>query len=385
MKRGHCPICGCFKKNKLFERDFSCMREIMPFLKYTVYECCECGFVYAGDINEAMPLSQYYDLCSKYNEENYYASTNSNKRFEMISEIFEEKIDKNSAILEIGCAEGFLLRTLGNRGYTNLHGLEPSSQCVSFAKNELNLDVAYGGIGNMNCVKHKRFDVIILEQVLEHIDDPKAAILEMKKYLNEDGIICIGVPDAGGFLSNVDFYRQFSSEHINYFSEGAMTNLLNVCGFSKIQVVRNTDEGTFISLWKVDGRSHPVKIEYDISGSEGVKTYISKNALYTEKLREKWEMLKDKLSKYNGKYNVWGGGTYTATLVQMGIIDASDVISVIDTNRNFTGKKVLGKKIIQPKDINNNNPILISVYSNTVSSVKSDIKKYGFKNQIIEF
>jgi SAM-dependent methyltransferase len=381
MIRTCCPICGSSEKMEMFERDFSGMREIVPFLKYTVYACKKCGMVYAGDISESMTLSQYYDICSKYTDNNYYLSTSSSKRFEMISGLFEKEIDKDASILEIGCAEGFLLDMLLKRGYSNVFGIEPSSQCVSYARENLHLDVVEGGLGNMHSLGQKKFDVIVLEQVLEHIEDSKDAILEMNDHLTENGKICIGVPDAGAFKENIDFYRQFSSEHINYFSEGSITNLMNSCGFEKIKVLRNDSEKTFITLWKRTGCIKDIR--FDRLGVETVETYISKNELYTEKLREKVNKSLANLSEKDKKFYIWGGGTFTATLVQMQLIDPLDILAVIDTNRNFHGHKIFGKTIISPEYIKNDNPILISVYGNAVNSIRSYIQKKCISNRII--
>lgn len=63
------------------------------------------------------------------------------------------------------CAEGFLLDMLLKRGYSNVFGIEPSSQCVSYARENLHLDVVEGGLGNMQSLGKKKFDVIVLEQV----------------------------------------------------------------------------------------------------------------------------------------------------------------------------------------------------------------------------
>lgn len=384
MIRKNCPICHSKDNKKIFQRDFSRMTEIMPFERYSVYECQECGFIYAGDIVESMPLSRYYDLCSKYSNESYNLDTASRQRFEIILKLFKERVPKDASILEIGCAEGFFLDMLRSDGYICIEGIEPSSQCVQYARDELGLNVIEGGLGNLKKLDNKKFDVIVSEQVLEHIVNPYTAIEEMTRYLADDGLLCIGVPDAGAFSDHIDFFRQFSSEHINYFSEGSLANLMRQNGFEKLCIVRNAEQGTLVSLWK-SNHNGKQNVLYDYSGTEAVNRYVRANKEYAEELKQRAFQYDDVLVHDDGKnYNIWGAGTYTATLIQFGIISVANVTCIIDGNRNYQGHEILGRKVISPDEITNDNPILIAVYGKTKDSIRKEIKKRGLKNQIME-
>ena len=64
--RNVCPVCGGETNICLFKRDFSGMKKIVPFSGYNIVKCRTCGMIYAGDVAEALPLSEYYSLFSKY-------------------------------------------------------------------------------------------------------------------------------------------------------------------------------------------------------------------------------------------------------------------------------------------------------------------------------
>ena len=383
MKREVCPICGSSDKTGLFERDFSGMCEITPFMHYEVFNCNNCGAVYAGEIQESMPLDRYYRLCSKYSNKEYNLSSSSRRRFLNITGLFEELIPKDASILDIGCAEGFLLDMLRNHGYEKVYGIEPSKDCVNYARDNLHINVTFGGLSDMDGLGSNRYDVIILEQVLEHIMSPENAIREMLKFLKDDGILCIGVPDLDSFVDQTDFYRQFSTEHINYFSVCSLKNLMKRHGLRKLISKRDTEEDTFVSFWQRTDDAD-LTLEFDYSGSDAIKAYIRQNEELTKSLKKRTDKQGNVLSSRGGRFNVWGSGTYLATLIQTGIINSSNIISVIDKNRNYQGHRIYDAEIIAPSDIDNDDPILIAVYGNSAVSVKNDIRQLKISNDILE-
>ena len=130
------------------------------------------------------------------------------RRFESYKELI-----KGSEILDFGCGRGGFIqlskkiskRSVGlelniiNREYLNNIGV----QCVN-TLSELNDD---------------KFDLITLNHVFEHLNDPVNILIELKKYLKSDGIIIIEVPHARDLLLetfNLESFKDFIfwSEHL---------------------------------------------------------------------------------------------------------------------------------------------------------------------------
>lgn len=130
------------------------------------------------------------------------------RRFESYKELI-----KGSEILDFGCGKGEFLeltnkiskRSVGvelhniNREYINNIGI----QCVKTIS-ELTDD---------------KFDVITLNHVFEHLNDPIKTLVELQKHLKNDGVLIIEVPHAKDLLLesfNLDSFRNFSlwSEHL---------------------------------------------------------------------------------------------------------------------------------------------------------------------------
>ena len=130
------------------------------------------------------------------------------RRFESYKELIN-----GSEILDFGCGRGGFIkltkkiskRSVGlelniiNREYLNNIGV----QCVN-KLSELNDD---------------KFDLITLNHVFEHLNDPINILVELQKYLKNDGIIIIEVPHARDLLLetfNLKSFKNFTlwSEHL---------------------------------------------------------------------------------------------------------------------------------------------------------------------------
>ena len=154
-------------------------------------------------------------------------------------------------------------------------------------------------------------------------------------------------------------------------------------GLRKLISKRNTEEDTFVSFWQRTDDAD-LTLEFDYSGSDAIKAYIRQNEELTKSLKKRTDKQRNVLSGRGGRFNVWGSGTYLATLIQTGIINSSNIISVIDKNRNYQGHRIYDAEIIDPSDIDNDAPILIAVYGNSADSVKNDIRQLKISNEILE-
>ena len=94
-------------------------------------------------------------------------------------------INKNSSILDFGCGAGSFLKKLNGAGYTDLSGVEvsevkPSITCDSFVITKT--------------IQKRKYDVILMMDVLEHIEDDSAALIRIKSHLKPGGKLLLSVP-----------------------------------------------------------------------------------------------------------------------------------------------------------------------------------------------
>ena len=273
--------------------------------------------------------------------------------------VIEKFIPKDAGILDVGCAGGNLLEELRKKGYICLRGLEPSAVNAEYAKERFGLNVDVGGIGSDLNFYDKKFDLVIVEQVLEHIFDLDAAITQLSDLITDKGYLGIGVPDSDLYADKIDLYQQFSSEHINYFSLGSLENLMHIHGFKLASCVQSKEQMTMHTLWQKSESKE--NILYDTKGVDNIRKYLSVNDEAIRRVKDEGVIKPDKY------YNVWGTGTLLAALIQFGVIPMDHVLNIVDGNKNYQGHDIYGHKIISPGEIKDDNPILICSLSSAES------------------
>lgn len=93
--------------------------------------------------------------------------------------------NKNSSILDFGCGTGSFLKKLNSVGYTDLSGVEISETKPSSASDCFVIT---------KTIPKRKYDVILMMDVLEHIEDDSAALIKIKSHLKPGGILLLSVP-----------------------------------------------------------------------------------------------------------------------------------------------------------------------------------------------
>lgn len=145
-------------------------------------------------------------------------------RFECLVEANYGKYfkDKNCTILEIGSYKGFTINALKKHTEDdNIYAVELSDEAAEFSKTLTGLKNIYSEDLFSFLPKHERkFDVIIMKAVFEHIDKDKAGLaLELiKMSLKEGGVALISVPNMSWLMATHERYMDFTHE-IGYTKE----------------------------------------------------------------------------------------------------------------------------------------------------------------------
>lgn len=134
-------------------------------------------------------------------------------------------------ILEIGCGQGWLLEELKKEGF-NVVGIEPSvSGAVIASQKGLN-------IVNANfpseTLKDKKYDLIILAQVFEHIKDPRLFIDELLAILSKNGKILFVQTNWKGLMPRFfksSWYAWVPEQHYWHFTPKGLAYILKKNGF----------------------------------------------------------------------------------------------------------------------------------------------------------
>ena len=162
-----------------------------------------------------------------------------NSRWEAICTVCDRFFGKTQglSLFDIGFGFAQALLYFRSRGM-EVSGLEPSPEGVAYAR-ELGLDVYGAGIEDFDCVGTRRFDVVTLFNVLEHLRSPAETLLNIKsKLLATNGLLVIDVPNefndfqvAADAEHNLGQWWVCPPNHINYFSATSLKVLLQKCGY----------------------------------------------------------------------------------------------------------------------------------------------------------
>jgi 2-polyprenyl-3-methyl-5-hydroxy-6-metoxy-1,4-benzoquinol methylase len=104
--------------------------------------------------------------------------------------------DSNYSILELGCGEGFTGREiLKARKAIRYTGIELDENSANIAKTFLS-EVIVGDVSNADLSGHiERHDVLILSEVVEHLQEPWSAVARLMKCVKIGGLVFASSPN----------------------------------------------------------------------------------------------------------------------------------------------------------------------------------------------
>lgn len=134
-------------------------------------------------------------------------------------------LTKGSSLLDYGCGWGLFLTYLRECGYTNVHGYDPYSAVDAYHDPAL--------------LQPAAFDYVLLQDVVEHVEDPRVLFREMDGYLKPGGHVLVGTPCADGISLRkpVDYWLQLHPPyHLHMYSRAALTALGREQGWTVVDV-----------------------------------------------------------------------------------------------------------------------------------------------------
>ena len=151
--------------------------------------------------------------------------------------------------LDVGCGEGNALAYFASKSFI-VTGLDYSLAGVQ-SKNPKYIDSLIVGDIYTSLEKQiflqKKYDVIMLQNVLEHVLDPIDLMLNLKKLITPNGLICISVPNDFSITQMAAIsYGHIQSafwvsppDHLNYFNNESLLEVASVTGYDILDMIAN--------------------------------------------------------------------------------------------------------------------------------------------------
>jgi len=346
-----CPICGNDYGEVYKTIRMKLPQDVILPDNYEVVTCEKCGFAYA-DVRGTQELyNKYYDNSNVYSMDAVLRKKIIRQRDKSRLEFIEKTVEKNARILDVGSGSGALLILLQQNGFKSLVGLDPSEKSIK----NLEEKGIKGELRNIFDIvpkdMKKQFDLVCFTAVLEHIYDLNQCIEQLKKYLADDGKIYIEVPDVEGFWDGkLPVPHYFNQEHINYFSNISLDNLLNKHGM----IVHSRKSMVVSDVEEVEKTVAVMYKKQDICG-EINKDFIAGQIIkkYFDYIENNQKQSYEKLLAFiaGRKVMIWGTGAQAMQLLADKPEIVNHVIGFVDNNAVKVGKKILGISIFSPREL----------------------------------
>ncbi len=242
METVNCVICGSPDGRPLFQK---ASRNGTPF---TLVRCPVCGLEYVSPRPDPEEISAFYSD-SYFTERtdrgyNNYFSETTRHEIERVVNLnlrdlgffeFEKGLGDEKRVLDIGCAAGYFLSLMNDRGWETT-GVDISPSCVEFARGA---GLAVYEDDYLEIAFARPFDLITLWASIEHLHYPDRFLEKARSELKPNGRLFISTCRAGGLnfmrLYGKDWRFYNFPEHLYFFSRPAIKKLLERKGFKIVQ------------------------------------------------------------------------------------------------------------------------------------------------------
>ncbi|MBS1666938.1 MAG: class I SAM-dependent methyltransferase [Bacteroidetes bacterium] len=188
-----CPVCGT---NGIFWRDTKDWEYKTSDDSYTYLQCPSCLTIYINEIPKDLSLiypSNYYSFTKKSNSLLFRLKNWLD--FQFYKPILKSLDAQTLSVLDVGGGTGEvadMLKKYDKRiAYSEIVDIDQEAQKIALDK---------GHVYNISTIEEfsteKKFNLILLLNIIEHVADPEKLITKVGQMLSPDGFIIIKTPNA---------------------------------------------------------------------------------------------------------------------------------------------------------------------------------------------
>lgn len=201
--------------------------------KWHIYKCANCSFMFVYPYLTDRQLNLLYSgFDNNIFEKNSITVNDSKQSLRFINKYRDKQIN----MLDIGCGNGCFLEEASNN-FWRVSGVEISSKLIKFLKRIYHFPIYQGNILSINI--HKKYDILTLNQVIEHFPKPRLLIKRCFKLLNTNGLIYIATPNISSYAYKIrkdKFDYMIPPEHLSYFNKNTLCDILTSEGFKVLGI-----------------------------------------------------------------------------------------------------------------------------------------------------
>ena len=158
---------------------------------------------------------------------------------------FIQKFIKAGKLFDLGAGWGHFMLAGKELGY-DVYGVEISEQPYLYCVNDLKLPVDHIDFFEMD--ESRKFDIITMWDVLEHIDKADEFLSKCNKLTHPGGFLFLQVPQIDSYFAKLhrDNWKMMGLDHVNYFSKKTITRILEKNGYEVLSIKSSFEIKLFI-------------------------------------------------------------------------------------------------------------------------------------------
>ena len=351
-----CPICGTRSARPLHHQRYATFDDSALPDDTRIVACDDCGVVYAASTATADDYRRHYALHSKYDTAAKASGSGETvadaARLDDLVRFVAPSLRPSSSIADVGAGRGGLLDAFRRHGFEDLAGIDPSAGCVATMRSR----GFAAGVGTLEDdawpTDPRRFDLIVLSHVVEHVFDVSGAFARVVRRVRDDGLIYVEVPDASRYTTDgyPPFYF-FDAEHINHFDAATLARCAARHGWSVASA--------WPRLLELDGGArYPavgVLLRRGGAGSidgagpaEAVASYVGRS--HAAVASDPRTRIVDELAASRTPVVVWGAGSHAQRLLAQTALARCAIDCVIDGDPGKQGRRLAGHLVVSPDE-----------------------------------
>ncbi len=232
----HCCVCGNNDKDK-FQLKYQ--KE-----NFAVVTCNNCSLHFIPHYyRKKIQYTQYKnaDVTAAVRAGNNWIKIQRHKlRFKFI-----QKFIKSGKLFDLGAGWGHFMLAGKELGY-DVYGVEISEQPYLYCVNDLKLPVDHIDFFEMD--EAKKFDIVTMWDVLEHIDKADEFLAKCAKLTKPNGYLFLQVPQIDSYFAkrHKDNWKMMGLDHVNYFGKETITKILERNGYEVVKIKSSFEIKLFI-------------------------------------------------------------------------------------------------------------------------------------------
>lgn len=256
-----CPLCGSAHIHAIAKcKDYYASGE-----EFELYDCDDCGFRFTQGVPVETEIGKYYET------PDYISHTDTRKGF--MNKIYHHvrsymlgkkarlviRVSKKigGSLLDVGAGTGYFAHEMDLRGW-KVTAAEKSEAARSYAQKTFS-DLQVIDSADISQLEDKRYDVITMWHVMEHVENINAEWELLSRLLKDRGRLIIAVPNcasADEAIYKTDWAAYDVPRHLWHFTPDTMRRMAEKHHFTLTSLYPMPFDAFYVSMLSEKYRGH---------------------------------------------------------------------------------------------------------------------------------